>query len=83
MLKGLLLTAKADPGLLMRETLRRLLGVVYKYKGVKVENAHTFRMLRKAMLRGYKLWKCGDLHCLDTGWGVLKAPSVDLFDTVI
>ena len=47
MSKGLLLTAKADPGLLMRETLGRLLGVRYKYNGVDLKNAHTFRVLRE------------------------------------
>jgi len=83
MLKGLLLTAKADPGLLARETLRRLLGVGYKYNGVNVKNAHTFRVLRDAILRGYKLWKCGNLYCLDTGWGVLKASSPELFALVV
>jgi len=48
-----------------------------------VKNAPTFRILRKAVLRGYKQWKCGDLYCLDAGWSVLKAPSLDLFTTVV
>jgi len=50
---------------------------------VNVKNAHTFRVLRDAVLRGYKLWKCGDLYCLDTGWGVLKALALDLLISVI
>jgi len=82
MLKGLLLTAKADFGLLVRETLRRFLGVRYKYNGVNVRDARTFRVLRDAVLRGYKPWKCGDLYCLDTGWGILKASSPELFALV-
>jgi len=42
MLKGLLLTAKADPSLLARETLRRLLGVGYKYNGCRCEKCAHF-----------------------------------------
>jgi len=74
-----LLTAKADPGLLAREILRRLLGVRYRYNGVEVRDAYAFWVLRTAILRGYKLWKCGDLYCLDTGWGVLRVSSLELF----
>jgi len=47
-----------------------------------VRDARTFRVLRDAVLRGYKLWKCGDFYCLDTGWGILKASSPELFALV-
>jgi len=76
--KGLVLTARASPRLLVREALRRLLGIGYRYNGVEVGDGLTFRLLRDAVLRGYRLWGCDSWLCLDRGWGVISAPSPDL-----
>jgi len=81
--RGLLLTAKASPRLLMREVLRRLFGIGYRYNGVEVRDEHMFRLLRNTTLKGYRLWGCDSWFCLDKGWGILRALSPDILFLVL
>lgn len=37
---------------MLRETLRRIAGIQYTYRGIVVKNARTFRTLRKLSLNG-------------------------------
>jgi len=83
MLKGVLLTAKADPDLLVRETLRRIFGLEYEYNKVKVKDAVTFRVLRSAILRGYRFWMEGDKYYVETPWSILSAPQASLLGSAI
>ena len=82
MIRGLLYTLRISPGLAFREAARRAFGISYRVNGVEVRDIATFKAVRLALSRGFRLSREGDLYVLDVGWGKFYAPSLGLFDTL-
>ena len=56
MLRGLVKTLRLDPKLVVLEAVRRLFGISYRYRNLKVANLSRFRLLVNATLKGFEVW---------------------------
>jgi len=83
MLKELMLTAKTSPNLLVREIIRRTLGISYRFEGIEVRDALTFSLLLHAKSRGYRVWFERGRFFISLEWGILSASSPRLLMNVL
>jgi len=51
--------------------------------GIRVDNSPTFRVLRKAMLKGYPLWMEEGRFHVETPWGTVSASRAELLNVAI
>jgi len=96
LMKGALLTLKSMGfNALLKEALRRIFGIEYRYHEILVNSSVTFRFIRNALLRGYDVYGfdnevairtpfgefCVDVADIDL-LGVLSEPLEDMYGFV-
>ena len=82
LLKGLIKTLQVSPILAVKEAARRATGRPYAYRGIEISDEHEFRVLRRLLVEGRKLWSENGTVYMETGFGTLAAPSITMLAPV-
>ncbi|MEM4531919.1 MAG: FkbM family methyltransferase, partial [Thermofilaceae archaeon] len=77
-LRGALLTLKSMGfEALLREAVRRALGVEYCYRGIPINSNAAFRSVRNIVMKGYDIYRSADEACVRTHFGELCVDAKD------
>jgi hypothetical protein len=61
-----------------KEALRRILRTPYHYRGVRVSDADTFRIIRNLLARGYKIYATRDEVIVETEYAAIGVDKPDV-----
>jgi len=84
--KGLLWTLRSvGVSIAIKETMRRAFGWEYSWRGIKVRDAVTFRLLRWIAIKGFRMWAEGEYWCVATDLGTFCVPqaATDLLLSIV
>jgi FkbM family methyltransferase len=68
----------AGVGLATKEALRRVFRAPYHYRGVRVSDAETFRMIRNLLARGYKIYTAHNEVVVETEYAAIGVDKPDI-----
>lgn len=69
-MKGAMLTLRSIGfKALLKETLRRIYGIKYYYRGIPIDSNIAFRLIRSALLNGYDVYGSGNEVTIRTSYG--------------
>ena len=72
------MTFKLSPILAIKEAMRRLFGIRYRFNGIEVSTRPHFLLVQRSLMQDIKLYREGEFVVAQTAYGVIKAPSFDM-----